>query len=53
MSHSNIEHRADVLIDMILVQVMEMAILEIRPMTQDQSGAADAQSRQWPRTIAG
>jgi len=45
--------RADVLIDMILVQVMEMAVLEIGPMTQEQSEAADAQSRQRPRTIAG
>src|SRR5262245_33388240 len=38
---------------MTLVQVMEIAILEIGPMTQDQSGVADAQSTQRPRTIAG
>jgi lambda repressor-like predicted transcriptional regulator len=45
--------RADEFIDMIIVQVMEVAVAEIWPMTQDQSRAADAKSRQWPRTIAG
>jgi hypothetical protein len=44
--------RDDVLIDMILVQVMEVAVLEIGPWHRA-SEAADTQSRQWPRTKAG